>query len=79
MTKQQLRYEINKSLTYHGEDGTSGYILSDKQLDAILDKVDRYVAEVIGPDEDPRTAPHEYLHSLARNNLRAEMRKRAGL
>lgn len=75
MTKEDLKHAINESLIYHSDDGTSGYILSDKQLDAILDKVDRYVGEVIGQNE----YNNRDITPMIRNNLRAEMRKRAGL
>lgn len=42
MTRDELRAEVLKAATFHGDEGTSGYLLSDAQVDAIMAATARY-------------------------------------
>lgn len=41
----KLREKIENICTYHGDEGTSGYLLSNKQFEEILSLFDEYAKE----------------------------------
>jgi hypothetical protein len=93
MTTAQLQEEIKRIATYSSDEGTSGYLLSEEQFDAIMAKVAEHDRYVIGEDEkqdwDEEQGfcqkcgyqPYDNQDCICvfKNSIRAEQRKRAGL
>lgn len=87
-TRQEIREEI-KTRVWQAIDAdkTGPYKekvlrhIRNSEIDAILSKVDAYVAEIIGEDEHNLKVVEAYTadDQAFRNELRAEQRKRAGL
>jgi hypothetical protein len=42
MTRDELRAAIDEAATYHADEGTSGYLLTESQADAIMAAAERY-------------------------------------
>lgn len=55
LTNTNIRKEIREIVTYHSEDGTSGYLLSEEQIEKIVELFSRIVEEA-----KPKINHHTY-------------------
>ena len=43
---EELKEKIKEIITYHSDDGTSGYSLNDKQVEKIIDVFKEYLGDI---------------------------------
>jgi hypothetical protein len=75
-----LRDEIRELSIYHSSEGTSGYLLSEKQVDSIMTLIQQEVRECIGEDESEQIIS-SCIHGITspnvhRNKLRSDIREK---
>jgi hypothetical protein len=73
VTLADLRAEILKAATYHADEGTSGYLLAESQVDAIMGAAERYAdgyAEHLLLEVRESVRTQRALHDLAEQQLK---------
>lgn len=73
MNRDQLRAAINEAATYHADEGTSGYLLTEGQVDAIMRAAGEYAGSAPRREDQPLPKPGTgpSMHDLAIADLTA--------
>jgi len=88
MKKKTIEEKIKEIVAYHSDDGTSGWLLDDKQIKKLVNLFSSTLREVVGEDEecdhffqdikkDNLLLREDGARKYGRNMLRQEQRQRA--